>query len=258
LKNQSLFAREVQAFVINLDHSTARLEAIQAQARAAGLSLTRVPGVLGRAVDLREATDVDARGYALRHGRAINMNEVGCYLSHLRALKAFLDSGAAFGIILEDDAGLPTGYLDLIHRLMERQHAWDIVKLSAFHSGTPLLIESIGQGQSLGIPLSRHMNANNVVYSRAAAEKMLRALTPMQLPFDHALERAWLFGVRLRVVTPSPCPPDTGHASTIADNLRYHLVWYRRLPCMGFRLVTELSRFAFGIAHYLRYKLIKF
>ena len=116
----------MQAFVINLDQSTARLEAIQAQARAAGLSLTRVPGVLGRAVDLREATDVDARGYALRHGRAINMNEVGCYLSHLRALKAFLDSGAAFGIILEDDAGLPTVYLDLIHRLMERQHAWDM------------------------------------------------------------------------------------------------------------------------------------
>ena len=258
MKNQSLFAREVQAFVINLDQSTARLEAIQAQARAAGLSLTRVPGVLGRAVDLRQATDVDSRGYALRHGRAINMNEVGCYLSHLRALKAFLESDAAFGIILEDDAGLPTGYLDLIQRLLARQHAWDIVKLSAFHSGTPLLIESIGQGQSLGIPLSRHMNANNVLYSRAAAEKMLRALTPMQLPFDHALERAWLFGVRLRVVTPSPCPPDTGHASTIADNLRYHLVWYRRLPCMGFRLMTELSRFAYGITHYLRYKLIKY
>ena len=66
----------MQAFVINLDHSTARLEAIQAQARATGLSLTRVPAVLGRAVDLHEATDVDSRGYALRHGRAIYMNEV--------------------------------------------------------------------------------------------------------------------------------------------------------------------------------------
>jgi glycosyl transferase family 25 len=102
------------------------LEAIQAQARATGLSLTRVPAVLGRAVDLHEATDMDSRGYALRHGRAINMNEVGCYLSHLRALKAFLDSDAAFGIILEDDAGLSTGYLDLIQRLLGRQHAWDM------------------------------------------------------------------------------------------------------------------------------------
>ena len=54
------------------------------------------------------------------------MNEVGCYLSHLRALKAFLDSDAAFGIILEDDAGLSTGYLDLIQRLLGRQHAWDM------------------------------------------------------------------------------------------------------------------------------------
>jgi glycosyl transferase, family 25 len=254
----TILSGQVRAFVINLDHSTERLAAIQKQAEVVRLPLTRVPGVLGRAVDLANTPAVDVRGYALRHGRDISMNEVGCYLSHLRALDAFLASGAAFGIILEDDAGLPAGYLDLIQRLLEKQHAWDIVKLSAFHSGTPLLIEPIGQGQSLGIPLSRHMNANNVLYSRAAAEKMVRALTPMQLPFDHALERAWLFGLRLRVVTPSPCPPDTGHASTIADSVRYHLVWYQRLPCMGFRLVTELSRFAFGIAHYLRYKLTGF
>ena len=79
----------------------------------------------------------------------------------------------------------------------------------------------------------------------------------MQLPFDHALERAWLFGLRLRVITPYPCSADTGHPSTIADPEDYRLVWYERLPCMGFRLITELLRLIFGVIHYLRYKLLR-
>ena len=247
----------VQAFVVNLDQSSERLQAITQQASAVGLNLTRVPGVLGRAVDPQAEPAVDPTGYAMCHGRRINLNEVGCYLSHLKALQAFLDSGAPYGLILEDDAGLPPGYLELIDALIWKNAAWDIVKLSAFHSGTPLAIEPLGNGFVLSIALSRHMNANNVLYSRGAAQTMLRCLVPMRLPFDHALERAWLFGLRLRVVDPSPCPPDTGHASTIADNRRYHLIWYKRLPCMVFRLVTELSRLGFGLAHYLRYKLIK-
>ena len=136
----------VQAFVVNLDQSSERLQAITQQASAVGLNLTRVPGVLGRAVDPQAEPAVDPTGYAMCHGRRINLNEVGCYLSHLKALQAFLDSGAPYGLILEDDAGLPPGYLELIDALISKNAAWDIVKLSAFHSGTPLAIEPLGNG----------------------------------------------------------------------------------------------------------------
>lgn len=250
-------ASKIQAFVINLDQSTERLRSIEKQAADIGVSLNRVPAILGRSIELRQINSVDPTGYALRHGRSINMSEVGCYLSHLRALRVFLSSDAEFGIILEDDAELPVNYLDLVGKLIEKKWAWDIVKFSAFHSGTPLNIEPIGEQLFLGIPLSRVMNANNILYSRAAAEKLISVLTPMQLPFDHALERAWLFGLRLRVISPYPCSADTGHTSTIANSEQYRLVWYKRLPCMGFRLITELSRLFFGIAHYLRYKLYR-
>lgn len=248
---------KIQAFVINLDQSTERMYSIEKQAAKIGISLNRVPAILGRAVNLSQTNSVDPNGYALRHGRNINVNEVGCYLSHLCALRAFLDSDALFGIILEDDAELPLNYLDIISELVEKKWAWDIVKFSAFHSGTPLRIEPIGDQSFLSIPLSRVMNANNILYSRAAAEKLLDVLDPMQLPFDHALERAWLFGLRLRVISPYPCSADTGHPSTIAHPEDYRLVWYKRLPCMGFRLITELLRLIFGMTHYFRYKLFR-
>lgn len=251
-------AFKIAAFVINLDASVERLNAVNTAAGKLKLPLTRVPGILGRDVDLSKTPEVDVKGYELRHGRRINLSEVGCYLSHLKAIRTFLDSDADFGIILEDDAGLPNNYLSIIEDLIVMKSLWDLVKLSSFHSGTPVSIKAIPSGGSLAIPLSRHMNANNVIYSRHAAQVMLNRLSPMQLPFDHALERAWFFGLRLRIIDPSPCPADTGHASTIADSKRYHLVWFRRLPCFGFRLVTELSRLCYGLGHALRFKLTGF
>jgi glycosyl transferase family 25 len=101
------------------------------------------------------------------------------------------------------------------------------------------------------------MNTNNVLYNRAAAKRILQALNPMRLPFDHALERAWLFGLRLRVVSPAPCLADAGFSSTIADQRNYRFVWYKRIPCLGFRLITELSRFVFASAHFLRHQFLK-
>jgi glycosyl transferase family 25 len=251
------FPENLAAFVINLDHSVDRLQAIECSAKKIDLRITRVPAIYGKSINITAEPTIDAKGYALFHGKEISLNEVGCYLSHLKALKCFLDSDAEFAIILEDDANFPSDYPQIIIRLLELAHAWDIVKLSSFHSGTPVAIERINARLSLSIPFSRHMNANNVLYNREAAKRMVKVLNPMRLPFDHALERAWLFGLRLRVVSPAPCLADSGFSSTISDQCNYRFVWYKRLPCLGFRLITELSRFIFASAHFLRYQFLK-
>jgi glycosyl transferase family 25 len=132
---------------------------------------------------------------------------------------------------------------------------WDIVKLSSFHSGTPVRLANVRTPYALAVPLSRQMNANAILFNRRAAQVLVEKLLPMRLPYDHALERAWLFGLSLRTVTPSPCPAETGLQSTIGDRQRlrtFKLALHRRLPAMWFRLCTELLRVGFGIAHVLR------
>ena len=105
-----------------------------------------------------------------------------------------------------------------------------------------------------GTPVAAH-ECQLRLFNRHAAKVLVDKLLPMRLPYDHALERVWLFGFKLRVVTPSPCPSDTGLATTIGDRThlrKFKLPVYQRLPAMLFRLRNELLRAGFGLVHVLR------
>ncbi|WP_440532737.1 glycosyltransferase family 25 protein [Variovorax sp. YR566] len=241
---------KLQTFVINLDRSPDRMEAMRRRLGRVDLSWRRIPGVDGKTLDLALHADVDEAGYRRRHGKKMNPAEAGCYLSHLEALRQFLAGPCDWVLVLEDDADFPEDFQQLLQSLLASNEQWDIVKLSSFHSGTPIFTASLHHPYELAIPLSRHMNANCVLYNRNAARTLSKYLLPMSLPYDHALERAWLFGLKLRVVVPSPCPSDTGLTSTIGDRKQlklYKFPLYRRLPAMLFRLQTEVARFGFGL-----------
>jgi len=243
-----------QAFVINLDRSADRLAAMEQRLARTGLGWQRVRAVEGRELDLRRCPEIDVPGYERRHGKTLIGSEAGCYLSHLDAMRAFLRSSADYALLLEDDADFPPNFVPLLHELLRHTSAWDIVKLSSFHSGTPVPLVPLIGPYALAVPLSRHCNSNSVLINRHAARVLLRRLLPMRVPYDHALERAWLFGLKLRVVSPSPCPADTGLASTISLGtcLQRKFPLYQRGPAMAYRLVTELSRFGFGLMHVAR------
>lgn len=244
-----------QTFVINLERSHDRLRAIGEHLARVGLPWRRVAAVDGSTLDLLRTTGVDIAGYRRNHGKQLNPAEVGCYLSHLRAMREFLAGPWQWALVLEDDADFPDGFQDLLSRLIAIEDQWDIVKLSSFHSGTPVRIENLSERYALAVPLSRLMNSNSILFNRHAAELLVEKLLPMQLPYDHALERAWLFGLKLRTVTPSPCPSESNLVSTIGDRQQlrlFKLRWYRRAPAMLFRVRTELMRVCSGGLHVLR------
>ena len=244
-----------QAFLINLQRSPDRLQIMRRRLERAQLSWQRVPGVDGKTLDLAQCTEVDAPGFRRRHGKRLNPAEVGCYLSHIAALKTFLAGPWLWGLVLEDDADFPEDFGALLEQLAACSDKWDIVKLSSFHSGTPVPVHPLSAGRRLAVPLSRMMNSNAILFSRHAAQVLLKQLLPMTLPYDHALEQAVALGLRLRSVTPLPCPADTGSASTIGDRAQlrpYKLQWYKRLPAMGFRLSMESRRVAFGLMQVAR------
>ena len=251
----SVIIPRLQTFVINLERSPDRYRAIGERLTRAGLPWIRVPAVDGSTLDLSRTTEVDIAAYGRNHGKQLNAAEVGCYLSHLKAMREFLAGPWHWALVLEDDADFPDDFQDLLRRLIAIESQWDIVKLSSFHAGTPVRIENLSERYALAVPLSRLMNSNSVLLNRQAAEALVEKLIPMQLPYDHALERAWLFALKLRTVTPSPCPSESNLVSTIGDRQQLRLFkfpWYRRGPAMMFRTRTELMRLYFGGVHVLR------
>src|SRR6056297_1087658 len=93
--------------LINLDGSDDRLETASRALRAADIEFTRLSAFDGRALDMSSFAAYDAT--AARHymGRELVGGEIGCYMSHLAAAQAFLDTDAEACLVLEDDIAPP-------------------------------------------------------------------------------------------------------------------------------------------------------
>ena len=85
-------------FLINLDDAEARRMGMVAALAESGLPFTLISAVDGRRLVLPHR-DFSRAGYALLHGRRTSPPEIGCYLSHIAAARALLDSEADLALI---------------------------------------------------------------------------------------------------------------------------------------------------------------
>ncbi len=226
-------------YVINLDRSPERLRRLRGTLDVLGIAVERVPAVDGENLALPHP-GIDAALYRRTHGRDLSPGEAGCYLSHLRALEAFLASAHDFGVILEDDAAVDGRARDLVAALTAPMapHDWDLVKLESHHRSPGLTIRRLGDFRLCALPFRSAGSAAYLVGRRGAAE-MLAGLLPMRLPYDVAFDRGWDFGLRVRSVLPSPIT--AGGAGSTIDVGRAGTA--RKAPPLGFRAATKAMRF---------------
>ncbi len=96
--------KAINTYVINLDGSESRLADISRSLDAYGMAFERVPAVDGRKFDLNALPDYNPEAARRFMGRGLVGGEIGCYYSHLKAARTFLQSDARYALVLEDDA----------------------------------------------------------------------------------------------------------------------------------------------------------
>ena len=132
-------------YVINLDRDTERMDSIRANLEGLGLPFERLSAVMGKNVPEWEKL-VDMSAYAWRNRLDTpRAGEVGCYLSHLKAMETFLRTDAPWCVILEDDVEVLPACTDVLRSLAEKDD-WDLVKLFNFHSGLPVKKRALAGG----------------------------------------------------------------------------------------------------------------
>ena len=247
----------LQTWVINLDRAPERLARISRQLQRLALPFTRLPAVDAGALQDSQRAWLDEPAYRRKHGMTPVLGELGCYLSHVQAMQRFLASPARWALVLEDDVLLHDRLPAVLQGLMHHADRWDMVKLSAVHSGTPVPVLQVAPGHALAVMLCRCTGSSAYIVNRRAAQAYAGALLPMSLPFDHVFDQGWRFGLKVRLVTPTPCGHDNQIASTIVAPAgvprKFH--WTRRLPAFAYRLGTESRRLRYGLGHVLREKL---
>ena len=243
----------LHTWVINLDRDVERLARITQQLAPTGLAWTRLSAVYGRELPAAEqARLLDRDAYRRKHGMEPAPGELGCYLSHVAVYRALLASPHAAALVLEDDVLLTPALVPVLRALMDHAERWDMVKLSAVHSGTPQPVLDLGDGHRLAVMLSRCTGSSAYLVNRQAAQAYLAepgGLLPMTLPFDHVYDQGWTFGLKVRMVAPVPCIHDEQIATTIATGgASRKFAWWRRLGAHRYRLGNELTRVAYGLA----------
>ena len=236
-------------FVINLDRDVSRMASIAASLQALGLPFRRLPAVLGKEVPAWESL-VDAKLYGVRNRKPMpKPSEVGCYLSHLKAMEEFLRTEEPWCMILEDDVEVRPECVEVLAALNQADD-WDLVKFFCFHSGMPLRKRTLTANHHLVVHLTRTTSSAAYAVNRKAAEVLLRHMRPISEQIDHALERPWETDLRIRAVRPLPivlAPVAVETTIGYADR-RARLSPRRAIRLLLSRAYKEIRRFANGLA----------
>jgi glycosyl transferase family 25 len=244
-----LSLQDLLTLVINLDRTPHRMDVMASRLGDLGLPFERVSAVDGQELGVPPWDGIDHRGYELCHGKRLRPNEAGCYLSHVKAICQFIDSGSEFAMVLEDDAAFKPGTQAVLEALMAERAHWDVAKLNGRHSGTPVPQRRLTGDYRLVAFLTRNVGSGAYVINRHAGARYLKHLLPMVVPYDHSFDRAWRFGFKFRGVLPYPVHLQSVEGSTISrqDDGTYKKPWWRRGSVLAYRTQNETRR----LAHYI-------
>jgi glycosyl transferase family 25 len=242
-------------YVINLDRDTERMASTHDNLTRLGLGYKRLPAVMGKDVSDWENL-IDMPAYVWRNRLDVpRAGEVGCYLSHLKAMKTFLQTNAPWCVILEDDVEVLPACAEVLRSLAEKDD-WDLVKLFNFHSGMPVKKRELTGGHHLVVHLTRTTSSAAYVMNRRAAETLLKSMRPITEQVDHALDRPWETGLRTRGIRPMPvvlaAVAHTTSTIDYQDKGKIRRPLGKSLKLFLGRAKKEICRFGYGLYDSIR------
>ena len=191
---------KMQTYVINLDRSVERWQRIHTHLCDLGLAHQRVDAIDAQSQILENS------GYNLKRNRTeyflpLKRAEVACFMSHLKALKQFLeDSDVEYGLILEDDVELleaPQSMVEVFSWLGCKDAG--VVKL---FSKRHVFGSQIGQLSNTTIlqPWSIPLGFQAQLWNRPAAQEFVNKCADFYQPVDVELQFNWRYDFTVYVV----------------------------------------------------------
>lgn len=199
--------------VITLAPEATETRELLAQLQSQGIQAEIFPAVDGRqGMPALQPGERFCRWKALaRHKRWLTGAEIGCYLSHLRAIRSAWEAGHEHVCILEDDVCLEPDFARIAEEL-RADPALELVRFMALRLRPRRIIRPLGDGShQLVRPLRGTVGTQAYQLNRSGMEKMLAHAACLYEPIDKVLDHFWLFDLNTYLVEP-------------------HLVWERPSP----------------------------
>lgn len=235
----------MKVFLINLDKNPDRLAAADAQLKRLGVEYERFPAVYGKALSEEEKRRaVNRFRWWCAVGRTIRDGEIGCALSHYAIYRRMVEERIPMACVLEDDVLLEDAFPDQLRRV----EAW-------VRPGEPqvVLLSNHTQERHMDagvFPAKSDMFAEGYVLTGCAAQRLLGANLPMQVPCDHWGRWVRSGAIRLYHAFPTVCAQNrrdfaSGTVSPDSFDVR-RLPTFARFPHKAKRVLGKVLDYAFS------------
>ena len=136
----------VSVYVINLDRRPDRWDAVSKDLIRLGIACERVSAIDAKNIAVEEGHLERNNDYSIR--RPISIGAKACTLSHIKAMKLFLQSNSQYALILEDDVELASDLPNLLKSTNWFPHPHMVVNLEVNKEADYLLGQKLGQTPS--------------------------------------------------------------------------------------------------------------
>ncbi len=238
------------AYVINIDYAKDRKKYMQEQLEKVGVPFEFIDAVIGKNLKLPHP-DYDERKYRLAHGKRTSMGELGCYFSHIKALKQFLETDKDHALIMEDDIEFADGFKQILDEALVYDNHFDLLKLCDIHRGIKLPVLTLPSKFQLSINFVRQTGSGGYLVNRKAAQMMIENLLPMWLPYDHAFDREWDFNVEALSIDPNIIMQSHIFETQIDVKSKKYPFLRRYSTVFPYRLYNETIRLLFRSKSYI-------
>ena len=182
--------------MINLAAQQKRRQCICAQLDRLFVPYTMIDAVGAEDISAQELPKIYSSEQArLYVGRTLSLPEIGCYLSHLKAMQAIIDSGAAYGVVIEDDVKIQQEFVEVILGIEAIPPVWNIIQIgNSVNKNYPLPVVlrnkhnyELPCGYRVGALLPESWGTQGYIISREFCKYFLHKAYPIFCPIDARL-----------------------------------------------------------------------
>ena len=179
---------KVETYLINLDGSDERLARATAQLQAVNWPFERFAAYDGRGKALSSFENYDDQLTQQTLGRRLLNSELGCYLSHYGCAEKFLQSGADYLVVLEDDMKITDEFKKSVDEVLayldtHQDLDWYLINLAAKKKKLAKDIVKFNHS-TLWHAYYFPIRGLGLIWSRKGAEAFIAQGETMSMPVD--------------------------------------------------------------------------
>ena len=128
--------------------------------------------------------------------------EIGCYLSHLRAIREAYNNGEQRLCLLEDDVDIEPEFGVVLAAATELDESFEFVRLMGLKRHRRKIIRQLGEKHQLVRPIKGICGTQGYVINRRGMEKVLQHGSSLYEPIDKFYDHYWTIDLHAFCVEP--------------------------------------------------------